>query len=261
MTTPTQAMPSGPPDPAVVAQLAATRPGLQIRCNRNRQTLVSLRTRRAGDLVLSIRPELLIAELLPELTAFVRARGHGAYPLLRHHMRRVFEDLATATPVSGSTVDPGLLALPALGPDPIDLQAIADAIHRQYHADLPPVPVHWSRAAARNRRLRSIRFGTYRPGPPPRISIHPRLAQAWVARCFLELVIHHEYCHHRQHCRPSLGRRMGHGPRFRSLERRFADLAPALAWERAFLPCLLDPAQPRPSIADTAPPCPCPAAG
>ena len=261
MTTPSHIMPAGQPDPAVAAQLAAAQQGLQVRTNRNRQTLVSLRTRRDRTLVLSIRSELLIPELLPELTAFVRRRGQGAYPLLRQHMQRLFEDLTATVSISAPTIDPQVLTLPVLGPGPIDLQALADAIHRHYHADLPPVPAHWSRATASNRRLRSIRFGTYRPGPPPRISIHPRLGQAWVARCFLELVIHHEYCHHRQHCRPGLGRRMGHGPRFRSLEQRFSALTSALAWERSFLSCLLDPARPRPSIAATTPPCPIPPAG
>ncbi len=240
----TPALPDSPEQ--ISAILSASVAGLRIRCNRNRQTLVSLRSARDGHLVLSIRPELLIAELLPELTRFIHRRGHGRYPLLRQHMHRLFETLSSATPKSVPLLDPQLAALPTLGPGPVNLYAIAEAVYQRYHHDVPPVPVSWSRAAAAGRRLRSIRFGTYRPGPPPRITIHPRLGQPWIAQCFLELVIHHEYCHHRQQCRPGLGRRMRHGPRFRSLEHRFAAVAQAQAWERAFLPCLLDPQHPKP---------------
>jgi predicted metal-dependent hydrolase len=95
--------------------------------------------------------------------------------------------------------------------------------------------IGWSRAT--RGRLRSIRFGSYQR-QTGQIRIHPRLARPWIADLFLDAVIHHELCHHRQACDPVRGERT-HSARFRAWDRAFPGHADAERWMRAHLPRML----------------------
>jgi hypothetical protein len=118
------------------------------------------------------------------------------------------------------------------------LPAIAERVHATWFADLPPVPVAWGRHPP-GRRLTHLRFGCYRR-QNRRIEITPRLALPWVATIFLEHVLHHEYCHHRQAMTPPARREGVHSPRFRTWERAYPGFAEAHRWETLALPWLLD---------------------
>ncbi len=214
---------------------------VRVRLNRNRRTLVSLRGRREGGWTLSVHAGLVDTNALDrELQAFVRRRGRGEFPQLRRAMSTLFGQLVQSPTALDPAMSERLAGLAVIGAQP-DLIALAATVHRTYFSDLPAIPIAWGRNPGR-RALRSIRFGSYtrgRGGPSMRIS--PRLAMPWVARIFLEHVIHHEYCHHRQFLEGRHGRPGAHCQRFRRLERGFPDYELALAWERANAARLLDP--------------------
>ncbi len=134
-------------------------------------------------------------------------------------------------------------ALATLGEGPSQqLDELAATIHQAWFHDLPLAPVAWGRNPPR-RRLTHLRFGCYRRRKCC-IEISPRLSRPWIATVFLEHVLFHEYCHHRQAMHPSLRREGVHSPRFRAWERAFHGYAQALAWERLALPWLLDDTPP-----------------
>lgn len=220
-------------------RLTASLPGVAVRVRRARRTLLSLHRDRGGRVSLGIDPRVL---LNPDhsvlIVDWVRRGGRGGVgatlrTALTGVLREGIQQRLAAVPAE-------LSGLPMVGPR-VDLAALAAAVHARWFSDLPMPAVAWARAA--HRRLSAIRFGCYRRGPPARITIHPRLARPWVAQVFLEHVLFHELCHHRQACRPVRRERI-HGPRFRAWEAAFPGHALALAWERALLPCLLDDAAP-----------------
>lgn len=228
-------------DPAVRAQLAglaASMPGVVIRIRRSRRTLLSLR-RGPSQLRLGLDPRLLMdpesSVLLPE---WVRERGRGDSG---RRMREVLRGLIRTTSAASEALWPAMAALSTVEPQ-INLARACAAVHATWFADLPLPQIAWARAA--HRRINSIRFGCYRRGPPTRISIHPRLSRPWVARIFLDHVIFHELCHHRQIHAPLIGRERMHSRRFRAWERAFPGHTDAMAWERACLPWLLDDVPP-----------------
>jgi predicted SprT family Zn-dependent metalloprotease len=87
--------------------------------------------------------------------------------------------------------------------------------------------------------LRAIRFGAYRRHGTPTIFVNPRLDRPWVARAFVEHVLHHELCHHAQHCQPVRGERP-HSPRFHAWESTYPLHREAIAWQRHYLSHLLE---------------------
>ncbi|RMG85173.1 MAG: hypothetical protein D6708_16115 [Candidatus Dadabacteria bacterium] len=93
---------------------------------------------------------------------------------------------------------------------------------------LPPVAVSWGRRRSPGRRV--VRVGSYSPGPPAVIRVHPVLDRPGVPRAAVASVVHHELVHHLLHVRhgPAEGRR--HGARFRAWEKTFPDHAEARAW-------------------------------
>jgi hypothetical protein len=228
-------------DPVVrdrLAGIATSLPGVAIRVRRSRRTLLSLR-RGPTHLRLGLDPRLLLnPESSVLLIEWVRDRGRGD---IGKRMREVLRGLMRASGAELDTIPSSLATLPTVEPG-LDLASACAAVHARWFTDLPLPPIGWARAV--HRRISSIRFGCYRRGPPSRISIHPRLTRPWVARVFLDHVIYHELCHHRQFRQP-LGRRERlHSLRFRAWERAFPGHDEAMAWERACLPWLLDDAPP-----------------
>lgn len=207
--------------------------GLEVRVNRNRRTYLSLRQQKDRRWRMSIHEDLLAEEPChPDLVRFARDHGRGDFPLLREAMTRLQD---ANIPIEPPT---DLAHLPTLGSD-FNFSACYDRIYSTWFSDLSKPPWHWSRDPG-HRRLRSMRFGGYHFSERPLITLSPRLRQAWIATCFVEHVIHHELCHHRQRCRP-MARENPHSPRFRTWEREFPDFDAAIAWERAHRERLLAP--------------------
>lgn len=235
-------------------ELRAALPSTIITLRRNRKTLLSLRGSDSASRM-TIHPVLLSnPDWSVLIIDWVRRRGKGgAGNQLREALRLAQQALAS-TQVATASAE--VAAEPVLGGPP-DLQDTLARIHAAWFADLPLPAITWARQ--RHGRISGIRFGCYRRHPAPgRITLHPRLARPWTARCFLEHVIHHELCHHRQAHQPLARRETAHSNRFRRWQAGFPALDRALAWERAALPWLLDDSAP-PWYADSAtttdPPC------
>lgn len=110
-----------------------------------------------------------------------------------------------------------------------DLQRLADEIHREYFAEVRPLPIQWGRQIGRKRR-RSIRLGSF-DHLSRLIRIHPSLAHTNIPAYFIQSVIHHEYLHH------VLG--PAHNARFHRHERQFRYFRESKAWLKRHLPALL----------------------
>jgi hypothetical protein len=208
------------------AALAAWVDDLKIRPAR--RTLVSYRIRERRR-TLALAPS--VADDPGAADALVRwlsSRGRDR-SALRALLDRASRRIVTAAPGADA-------ALPAI-PGPIDLQARLDRLHAAWMPHLPKPRIRWARTTFKP--TRSIRFGCYRKRDRE-IRIHPRLGLPWVADLFVDAVIHHELCHHRQACEPVRGER-AHSARFRTWERAFPEWRASERWMRAHLPWLLDP--------------------
>jgi hypothetical protein len=221
--------------PTIAARFAAL--GVRVRVNRNRRTLVSLRDQRRGPPVLSIHEALLGDPLvLEDVARFVRHRGGGRYPVLQRAMETI---VGSQTPSFCTDADVALIRdLEPIG-TAFDFAACFRDIHAHAFNWLPLPMFRWGRNPG-SRRLRSIRFGSYRARPQATVLLNPRLDQPWVARFFVEHVLHHELVHHLQACDRLRGE-AHHSPRFRALERGYQHIELAWAWETANLQRLLAP--------------------
>lgn len=92
--------------------------------------------------------------------------------------------------------------------------------------------ITWGQGRRRDPRRRSILFGSYTPGEPGLIRIHPALDQSFVPRIFVELVVFHEMLHAVIPIFVHKGRRIVHPPEFRARERAWVHYVEASRWER-----------------------------
>lgn len=227
---------SAAPDPSALAVLRQALPGVEIRMRRMRRGLLTARRDRGG-LILTLHP-LIIDD--PDCTVFIKPwLAHRGQHGTAERLRRWLEDRRTrALAGESALLADRLAAMPVIGGGR-DLAARIRAVHAAGFADLDLPAVRWSRRPPQ-RRLRHLRFGCYRRSGAPIVEISPRLDRPWVAGCFLDHVLHHELCHHRQ-ARTGVPRSEGvHSARFRAWERAFPGHADALLWERHALPWLLD---------------------
>lgn len=206
-----------------VAQFLETQ-GLRVavRVHRNRTIALGLRGR-TGAWRLGIHAALLEDPALIEaLPAWITAGGGGRHPVIIQALTRLDARLiANLPPVEAEPLG-----------KPWNLPKEFVRIHATWFADLPLPEVDWSRDSHRSRQ-RHIRFGSYHRGPPARVLLHPRLNQPWVAKVFVEHVLYHELCHHRQACQP-VRREKPHSQRFKQWERTYPHHALAIAWERSY---------------------------
>jgi hypothetical protein len=212
-----------------------SRRGIRLQPMDNRRTLISW-TREGGSLALRVHFGLFDqAQARDELERYALKRGRGRYPLLDRAMHVVFAEVQARhghrRPVAPTVPDLATMVTPWRPSE------MGHMIWQRFFGDLPELPIGWSSEPG-PRALRGIRFGSFRSKPQPRIALHPRLGAAWVAQVFVEHVIHHEYCHWRQHCEPLRGEKP-HSARFKAWERGYPHFADALAWQRAHLDALL----------------------
>jgi hypothetical protein len=173
----------------------------------------------------------------------LRLRLHRAFAVLAEGELETIADLVRAAPgaraAMGELIESRSAALredledraPKL--DPVgrvhELASIRDDLLAEYFPRLEPPPIGWSGRPGRARRR--LRLGSWdsRLGI---VRIHRCLDAAAVPRFFVASVVHHELCHAALGEAPVVGgRRRHHGPKFRALERRFADHHAALRWE------------------------------
>jgi hypothetical protein len=202
--------------------------GLTLGFRRNRRLMVCLRR---GSLI--IHPELLDdAAACADLERFVAQQGRGKFPHLSVAMERIVRAGAESR-AAHLRSDPAVAALELLGEGAVvRARERLEAIGARYFPGLALPPITWGRHSYGP--IRQLRFGSYRHQPAPLITLHPRLAQPWVATRFVDHVIHHELCHHVCHQRQVRGEGP-HGPTFKALEAQFADLPLLRAWEKANL--------------------------
>ncbi|MCA8979612.1 MAG: hypothetical protein H6831_10310 [Planctomycetes bacterium] len=106
-----------------------------------------------------------------------------------------------------------------------------------FHSSAPP-PATWGKRE-KSRARRSLRLGSY-CSRKRLVRVHPVLDSAAVPTWFVESVLHHEFLHAALPTElGSDGRRLHHGPLFRSRERRHPDLDRALAWQTAHIARLI----------------------
>jgi hypothetical protein len=197
-----------------------------LRLHRNRTIALSLRGR-PGAWRLGLHHDLLDdGGFLLALPDWIAAGGRGRHPGIAAGLRRLGDAQREQRRLARGP-EPACAPIGSAG---LDLPAELARIHRTWFADLSLPDCAWARASYR-RRQRCIRYGSYRRRPAPLIRLHPRLGEPWIARAFVEHVLFHELCHHRQALVPLRGERP-HSPRFRAWERSFPQHAEAMAWER-----------------------------
>lgn len=119
----------------------------------------------------------------------------------------------------------------------VDLEAIYQALNRDYFDNRVQARITWGRRPPRRPR-RSIRFGTY-DSRKRLIRIHPLLDQAFVPRYVIEAIVFHEMLHQTNPPRRLNGRWSIHTPAFRRAERQFPYFEQAEAWQRRHVGRLL----------------------
>ena len=210
--------------------------GVIPRLNRNRQTLVSLRHQKDHTLRLSMHHELLEhPDCIDDLFRFAQTGGRGRFPHLQRAMNTVYYGQCVTKEAAPDTIDQDLAGLQRIGQD-YDFYAAFDQIYQLYFADLPKPGFGWQRSPGK-RQLRSIRFGAYYSDRKI-VYLNPRLQQPWVAEIFVQHIIHHELCHHRQYQNPVRGE-TSHSKRFKRWEAAFPGYDQARRWEKAYLKQIL----------------------
>jgi hypothetical protein len=101
---------------------------------------------------------------------------------------------------------------------------------------VPPVAISWGRRVRPGRRR--LQLGSYQPGEPPLIRLHPVLDDARVPRFAVGQVVHHELVHHVLTVTGGLAQGRSHGPRFQELEALFPEHRRAAEWTELGLPGL-----------------------
>ncbi len=118
-----------------------------------------------------------------------------------------------------------------------DLQAIFDRLNAEHFGGAIRARIGWG-ANRSVRRQRTLKTGVY-VHDARLIRIHPVLDRPEVPELYVAAVIHHEMLHQAVPAQERKGRRIVHGPEFKSRERAYPDHARARAWERANLSLLL----------------------
>ncbi|NRA39562.1 MAG: hypothetical protein HRU15_15580 [Planctomycetes bacterium] len=213
------------------------REGISVRLNQNRQTLLSMRYQKNGQLRLSMHYGLLsFAQAVDDVIGFALKGGRGRFPQLDKAMHSVYyANVANIENPLMREQGLDLQSLEVIGDD-FDFEASYTSIHQRYFADLSVPKLGWARHSAQ-RCLRSIRFAAYHP-KSTKILLNPRLRYSWIAKIFIEHIFHHELCHHKQSVCPIRGEQ-SHSRRFRSWEAAYEHCELARQWERLHLSRLL----------------------
>ncbi len=212
-------------------------PMCRLRINHNRVTMLSLRYATSGtesQIIASIHADILSQpQAVAEIPAWITSRGHKVGPHLQKTFDTVFKRQRADELIIKRAAFP---ALPA-PIQPLDLIGALDHVHGTWFDFLPKPVIKWGRDPG-NRSLSSIRFGCYVRRPKPLITLHPRLKRPVIPWIFIEHVLFHELCHHRQACEP-IAHEPHHSRRFQQWERTYPHHELATEWQRLFLDSVL----------------------
>lgn len=118
-----------------------------------------------------------------------------------------------------------------------DLQALFEAVNREYFEGKIEARIGWGRHTGKRRR-KSIRLGVY-DHKAREIRIHPALDRPDVPRFFVEFIVFHEMLHQLFPSDRHTGRHVHHPRAFRERERSFPKFQLAMDWEKQHLQELL----------------------
>jgi hypothetical protein len=119
-----------------------------------------------------------------------------------------------------------------------DLRVIFDRLNAERFAGKLEARITWGPTAARRRRRRSIKMGSFAVEDRI-IRIHPALDQECVPPYFVAWIVFHEMLHGKHEVLRTGGRRRFHTREFVEEERTFPDYERACAWEKENLDRLL----------------------
>lgn len=196
----------------------------------NRSTMVSFR-RASNVLQLRLHHMFLDApEPVVRAVADYAGRGHrGAGGVLDDYIRGMQPRIRQFRRESDQDLNPRGRCF--------DLQAMFDAVNRDYFQEGIQARIGWGRMPPRRRR-KSIRLGVY-DHQTREIRIHPALDRPEVPAFFVEFIVFHEMLHQLFPSSSLGGRRVHHPRAFREREKSFPYYAAALRWERDNLGVLL----------------------
>jgi hypothetical protein len=213
-------------------------PQVRLRINTNRNTMLSMRATTNGYVVSLHEHMLSYPAAVEELPTWIVSRGRKTSAVLRQALIEVFHQQrqqgGTKEQLQQQRKNFPVLPAPK---QPLDLDGALDQVHGTWFSDISRPLIVWGRDPG-TRQLSSIRFGSYRRRPSPLITLHPRLKRAWVPWTFIEHVLFHELCHHRQACEPIRGEAQ-HSARFRGWEKAYPQHQIANDWQRLFLEFIL----------------------
>ena len=201
----------------------------------NRSTMLSYQRRESGvkvrlhhmfldapeDVVRAIA-DFACGRLIP--AARRRSAGARIDAYVKEHRRRIGEPRADRVNPRGEVHD---------------LQAIFDRLNAEHFEGRIDARIGWG-AVRGMRRRRTIKTGVYVEAARL-IRIHAHLDRPEVPEFYVAMVVFHEMLHQAVPARERYGRRVVHGPDFRSRERAYPDYERARLWEERHLGMLLAP--------------------
>lgn len=114
------------------------------------------------------------------------------------------------------------------------LQEVCD---RSEFEEIPKAAISWGRRVRPG--IRRVQLGSYQPGEPALIRVHPVLDDRLVPKFVVAQIVHHELVHHVITATRGLAEGRRHSPRFHRLEALFPDHGRALDWQERALGKLL----------------------
>jgi len=110
-----------------------------------------------------------------------------------------------------------------------DLKSLFDDVNQEHFDNKINAAISWGKMP-RQRRRRSIRFGSYAPDENI-IRMHPLLDQSFVPRFFVHYIVFHEMLHAKLGIAESpTGRRVIHSREFNQIEKTYPEYNRAIAW-------------------------------
>lgn len=237
-----------PPPPAAVAVASPPRRGaeelLQVLVHHlgaglaslvltsNHTRIISARPERDGALHLRVHrsfaeaPPEIVAALVVFLKGPKRHRGEALQQI------RQYFDLWRQH--SAPPHQPRRVKLEPRG-EHFDLEAIRDAVNRDYFENRLEVAITWGKSASPPRRRKrgfSVRLGSFHERDNL-VRIHPVLDRAEVPHLVVESIVHHEMVHAVVPIEKGRGRRVVHSAEFRRQERLYRYHAEAEIWLQA----------------------------
>lgn len=161
---------------------------------------------------------------LLSLVKYIEQKDRASLATLRAYSRANKDRASESSEKDGQLHDKGRV---------YNLKRIYERLNETYFARSLNLKIGWSRCIHRTD-LRSIRLGTYHDTTKT-IRIHPFLDQTHVPSFFIDYVIYHEMLH------AAVGIKEGriHNPRFKRLEKMFANYDRAVRWQKENLSVIL----------------------